>query len=201
MKPKKDAGHGAAVNPSQICQLKVTLRGIKPPIWRRILVPHDISLEKLHHVLQTVMGWTDSHLHKFVMAGVKYRDTSVYVNDGLKNEKRYRLSQLVHTEKAKLSYIYDFGDYWEHELLVEKILPQEGTSTCPVCLAGKRACPPEDCGGPSGYEELLESLLDPSHPDHDERFEWLPGDFDSEEFNVEAANKILRPKRIRQIDA
>jgi hypothetical protein len=198
-KLKKTVANGAATNPGQIFQLKVTLKRIKPPIWRRILVPHDISLAKLHDVLQTVMGWTDSHLHEFIADGRSYGDPSFNrdMDQDVKNEKRYRLSQLVRNEKAKVSYVYDFGDYWEHELLLEKILPSEAVPACPLCLAGKRACPPEDCGGPSGYGELLESLLDPSHPDHEESFSWLPGDFDSEKFDIEAVNKNLRPTGTR----
>jgi hypothetical protein len=198
--PKKDIPTGRTDLGGSVYQVKVTLKGIKPPIWRRVLLPPEISLERLHHVLQTVMGWTDSHLHEFIIDGVPYGDTSVDTGRDMKNEKRYRLNQVVLGEKDKFSYIYDWGDYWDHEILVEKIVAHTESMAYPVCLAGRRACPPEDCGGPRGYEELVEILNDPSHPDHEDRFNWLPGDFDSERFDVESVNKALsqtgkKPKR------
>ncbi|MBI5251799.1 MAG: plasmid pRiA4b ORF-3 family protein [Desulfomonile tiedjei] len=174
-------------------QIKVTLRDIRPPIWRRMLVPCDIRLDNLHRVLQVVMGWTDSHLHEFIIDGVSYGDPSLDVDmgDDVENEKRFNLHKVVPGEKSKFHYLYDFGDSWEHEILVEKILPIEKGTRYPVCLAGKRACPPEDCGGAPGYENLLEALKDPSHPEHEEMFEWLPGDFDSEKFDIKSINVEL----------
>src|SRR5208337_1460637 len=186
----------------RVYQLKVTLRGIRPPIWRRILVPHDIPLDKLHRVLQIVMGWTDSHFHKFIIDGVSYKHFPIDRDQGddAKNETSFNLHRIVTREKDRFKYMYDFGDYWEHEILVEKILPLEKGTDCPVCVTGKRACPPENCGGATGYQELLEILLDPSHPEHEDKFNWLPGDFDSEKFDAESVNRRLRqpskkPKR------
>jgi len=179
----------------RVYQLKVTLRDISPPIWRRILVPHDIRLDQLHQVLQVVMGWTDSHLHEFIIDGVTYGDTSVdmEMSEDMENERSFRLHRVVPREKGKSGYVYDFGDYWEHEILVEKILPVETGTHYPVCITGKRACPPEDCGGTSEYGELLEALQDPSHPEHEAMFEWLPEDFsDSEKFDVDSVNRSLR---------
>ena len=181
----------------RVYQIKVSLRDVSPPIWRRILVPHDIPLDQLHQVLQIVMGWTDSHLHEFTIDGVSYGDTSVDMdmNDDTKNEKSFNLHRVVPREKGKFRYLYDFGDSWEHELLVEKILPLEKGTHYPACLTGKRACPPEDCGGTSGYEELLEALNDPAHPEHEAMFDWLPGDFASEKFDIESVNIRLRGVR------
>jgi hypothetical protein len=177
-----------------VYQLKITLKEVRPPIWRRVLLPPEISLERLHQVIQTVMGWTNSHLHNFIVDGVSYGDTSVDTESDMENEKKYKLTQVVTGEKFKFGYIYDWGDYWVHEILVEKIVAHPEPMAYPICLAGKRACPPEDCGGISGYEELLEILGDPSHPDHEDTFNWLPGDFDSEKFDMEFVNRALSPK-------
>jgi len=178
----------------RVYQLKVTLRDIRPPIWRRIQVTSDTNLQYFHEVLQTVMGWYGGHLHEFEVFGKAYGDPDVMEGEVL-DEMSITLGQLITGEKGKLHYVYDFGDSWEHEILVEKILPVEKGTHYPVCLAGKRACPPEDCGGVPGYEELLEILKDPSHPDHEEKFEWLPGDFDSEKFDLESVNGRLRGSR------
>ena len=191
--PKKEIQYGRTGRSGLVYQVKITLKGIKPPIWRRVLLPSEISLERLHHVLQTVMGWTNSHLLEFVIDGFRYGDPSGEMGEDIENEKRFKLSQVVPEEKAKFSYIYDWGDYWDHEILVEKIVTHTESLAYPICLTGKRSCPPEDCGGISGYEELLEILGDPSHPEHEDSFNWLPGDFDSEKFDVESVNRSLSP--------
>jgi hypothetical protein len=180
MQQKKDSNVRLAEGPTYVYQVKVTLKGIRPPIWRRVLLPPEISLEKLHLVLQAVMGWTNCHLHKFTADGISYGDTSIDTESPMNNEKRYRLNHIVRGEKEKFFYVYDLGDYWEHEILVEKMVVHAERLAYPVCITGKRACPPEDCGGPWGYEELLEILKDPSHPEHEERLDWLPRGFDSE---------------------
>jgi hypothetical protein len=186
-----------------IYQLKVTLDDSKPPIWRRILVPDDITLFDLHEILQRVMGWKNYHLHQFILAGQYYGDPEddEMGNLGTVNEKRYHLNQLGLREKAKFSYEYDFGDSWAHTLLVEKILSAEVGVRYPVCVAGKRACPPEDCGGIWGYADFLETITDPNHEDHDQMLEWAGGDFDPEEFNLDAVNATLeayKPARGRR---
>jgi hypothetical protein len=185
MPAKKKSGE------KRVYQLKVTLRDIRPPIWRRIQVPGDTNLRQLHRILQTVMGWQGGHLHEFDVLGDPYGDPEVSEGD-VQDERSVTLGQLITGEKEKFYYLYDFGDAWEHEILVEKILPLEKGASHPVCLTGKRACPPEDCGGAPGYAELLEILEDPSHPEHDEKFDWLPGDFDSEKFDIESVNSRLR---------
>ncbi|MBI3756884.1 MAG: plasmid pRiA4b ORF-3 family protein [Deltaproteobacteria bacterium] len=183
---------------AQVYQLKITLRHSKPPIWRRLLVPSDMNLAKLHHVIQEVMGWTDSHLHQFKIGNIYYGTT--YPDDfgGMpetRDERKARLNMLVSRLKAKFIYEYDFGDSWEHDVVLEKILPPESGIKYPLCIAGKRACPPEDCGGVWGYDNLLETIKDPNHPEHEDMVEWLGGDFDPEAFDVEAVNTALR--RIR----
>lgn len=174
-----------------VYQIKVTLRHIAPPVWRRIEVPADIRLGKLHHVLQVVMGWTDSHMHAFRVGMVQYGTASREFPDMFKNERTVRLDQIVVVGK-KLIYEYDFGDGWEHELRIEKTIPAEPAAHYPRCLAGERACPPEDCGGPPGYEHLLEVLRDPRHEEYNEMREWIGGDFDPEAFDPSEVNVMLK---------
>lgn len=177
-----------------IYRIKVTLRHVAPPVWRRIEVPADIKLGKLHHVLQAAMGWTDSHMHAFRMGMVQYGASSREFPDMFKNERTARLDQLV-GEGKKPIYEYDFGDGWEHELKVEKALPPEQGARYPRCLAGKRACPPDDCGGPWGYQNLIQILADPKHEEHEEMREWIGGEFDPEAFDLGEVNEALRQIR------
>ena len=180
---------------ADIYQIKVTLNGSKPPIWRRIQVPSDINLGKLHRILQVVMGWTDSHLHQFIMGGTYYGEPDPDYRDmgmEMRDEKRVKLNQLVRGEKSRLRYEYDFGDSWEHELLVEKILPPEPGVRYPVCLKGKRACPPEDVGGVWGYPDFLEAIQNPDHSEHEDMLEWIGGEFDPEAFDLDEVNEALR---------
>jgi hypothetical protein len=178
-----------------IYQLKVTLNGSKPPIWRRLLVPGNINLGSFHIVLQIVMGWTNSHLHQFILGRTMYGipDDEFGGDFGLEieDENKYKLSQLLKKEKDSLKYEYDFGDGWEHKIILEKILPYESSVKVPSCIKGKRACPPEDCGGIWGYQDLIEVINDTSHPEHEEMLEWLGGDFDPEYFDVNEINEIL----------
>ena len=175
----------------QIYQIKVTLRHSKPPIWRRILVPSDITLAELHDILQAVMGWCDAHLHQFIVEGTYYGvpDPDDYVE--VKDERQMRLNQIVPGVKYKFVYEYDFGDSWEHELLVEKILPLEEGVRYPSCIKGKRSCPPEDVGGVWGYALFLEAMRDPEHPEHEDYVEWIGDEFDSEAFDLDEINAIL----------
>jgi hypothetical protein len=181
-------------NPKSVYQLKVTLDDSKPPIWRRILVPENVTLYTLHEILQCVMGWTNSHLHMFTIAGEIYGDPvdDEFGDLDTKNETRHRLNQLSLGEKAKFKYEYDFGDSWEHTILIEKILSAEKGAYYPVCLTGKRACPPEDVGWVWGYETFLQVIVDPQHEEHDEYLEWIGGDFDPDEFDLDKVNEWLR---------
>jgi Plasmid pRiA4b ORF-3-like protein len=167
-----------------VYQIKVTLRGSKPPIWRRFQVTSDTSLVQLHRILQHVMGWEGYHLHQFIVDGVMYGETDMMDAGDTVDEKTVALDKMVRREKFKFIYEYDFGDSWEHELLIEKMLPVEDGKTYPVCLTGKRACPPEDCGGIWGYSDFLEAIQDPAHPEHDERLEWVGGEFDPAAFDL-----------------
>lgn len=177
-----------------VYQFKITLKGIRPPIWRRFQVHSDITFYELHRVLQKVMGWYDAHLHLFDLDGLIVTDAETLAEvweDGL-DEQQVRLPQYVKQAGQKLRYEYDFGDSWEHELLLEKILPAEADVYYPRCLKGKRACPPEDCGGVWGYANLLEAMADESHPEREMYLEWLGGKLDPEAFDLAEINERLQ---------
>jgi hypothetical protein len=175
-----------------IYQLKITLRDSKPPIWRRVLVPSNFSLYKLHEVIQVAMGWTNSHLHQFVIDGQRYSIPSPDDWEPVVDERRYSLSQIASLEKHKFVYEYDFGDSWEHDIIVEKISPPEAGMKYPECIKGKRAGPPEDVGGVWGYDSFLEAIQDPNHEEHDSYLEWIGGEFNPEDFNLDEINQALQ---------
>jgi hypothetical protein len=185
--------------PSPIYQLKVTLTRSRPPIWRRILIASDADLGLFHYILQDVMGWTDSHLHQFIAGGVMYSTPDDEFADEIgmeiRDESKYKLSQVLKKEKASLTYEYDFGDSWEHKIVLEKILPHDDSIQTPSCIKGKRACPPEDCGGVWGYENLITIIQDPKHPEYEEMREWLAEDFDPEHFDLDEINEALAAYR------
>jgi hypothetical protein len=187
--------------PKAIYQIKVTLKDSKPPIWRRVLVEDTTTLSKLHAILQTVMGWTDSHLHQFIINDEFYGEPDDEFSDiEIKNEKRFHLNQFVERKGFKFIYEYDFGDSWEHAILVEAILPIEKGAFYPRCLEGKRACPPEDVGGMGGYEDFQKVIANTKDPEYDEMMAWI-GSFDPERFNLEYVNEGLRhPRRARMDD-
>lgn len=185
-----------------VYQLKITLRAIRPPIWRRFQVPADTTLNRLHRILQRIMGWTNSHLHEFVVGKRRYgtglHEWQEFGADHVLNERRFTLGEVAPVAGCRLVYAYDFGDGWQQDIRVEKIGPAEPGQRYPVCLAGARACPPEDCGGYPGYVELLEAMGDPRHERHKELLEWIGGPFDPEAFNVEIVNRdLLRFRRTR----
>ena len=188
--------------PKAIYQIKVMLNDCKPPIWRRVLVEDTTTLSKLHTILQTVMGWTNSHLHQFFINDELYGepDDEDGYNEDLKNEKRFHLNRFVERKGFKFFYEYDFGDSWEHTILVEAILPVEKGAFYPRCIEGKRACPPEDVGGVRGYEDFRKVIANPKDPEYEEMLEWLGVKFDPERFNLERVNEALRHPRRPQMD-
>jgi hypothetical protein len=175
-----------------IYQLKITLRDSRPPIWRRVQVASDTTLGTLHQIIQDVMGWTNSHLHSFAIQGVEYGHPMPEFDFEVHDEQQVKLKQVISGEKFKFLYTYDMGDDWEHEILVEKVLSSTPDVVYPVCLTGKRACPPEDCGGVWGYTEFLETIQNPSHPEHDSMVEWVGGAFDPNAFDPQEINELLR---------
>ena len=188
--------------PQEIYQLKVTLLDTSPPIWRRLLVPADMTLEQLHKVLQLAMGWEDCHLHDFRIGSSRFgkpdptdRLTGL---SAIGNERTTRLFNVLGKVGAKAVYTYDFGDGWQHGIAIEKVLMPEPGLAYPVCTGGKRNGPPEDCGGIPGYYDLLEALSDPRHKRHEELGEWIGNDFDPEAFSVDDVNRRLAPLQRRR---
>lgn len=175
---------------TDVYQIHVVLRYINPLIWRRLEVPADIKLGRLHRVLQAAMGWTDSHLHAYRTAAGIYGVPDPDFPDETKNERNVRLGKVAQPGDA-LVYEYDFGDGWEHEIQIEKTSDADPTIQYPRCTAGERACPPEDCGGPPGYQELLDALSDAEHPEHDAMREWAGPDFDPERLDLHLVNQRL----------
>lgn len=210
---------------TMIYQLRITLRDSKPPIWRRVAVPSDITLGQLHEVIQIAMGWTNSHLHQFMLQDKSLINRDPKVIARLSDEGRYddifaatrgirvfvakvtpfgdptemegededtvTLAEVCPKVKSKLIYEYDFGDGWEHTIEVQKIEEPKPGVESPVCLAGKLACPPEDCGGIYGYYHMLDAVADPDHEEHDDLVEWLGDDFDPDAFDIDEVNDML----------
>ena len=176
----------------QIFQFTVQLRDVKPAIWRRIEVPASYTFWDLHVAIQDAMGWLDSHLHAFRIRDPRTRaEASIGIPDpepfqgapDLLPGWRMPVTAYVAEVGQRAQYDYDFGDGWEHDLILEQISPRLAKTKYPRCVAGARACPPEDCGGPGGYARLLKTIADASAPDHESLREWLGGPFDAEAFD------------------
>lgn len=183
----------------KIFQIQIALKGFKPKIWRRILVPSDLLLSDFHKIIQTTMGWTNSHLHQFIknrtFYSIKHADDDMWDDNNVDyRKKKVRISDLIKAEKDKIIYEYDFGDGWEHDIILEKILPFDNKIKYPICLAGKMNCPPEDCGGIWGYYDMLEILKQPDHEEYENLIEWLGDKFDPEYFNKDKVNDLLTKK-------
>ncbi len=179
---------------SKIYQIKATIIESDPPIWRRILVKPNISLYEFHVTLQAVFGWQFGHLHEFIVGDKSFGVPDPVFHDPShpgRDEKIVKLGSVVKKEKSAFLYVYDLGDCWEHEILLEKKLPEETGAHYPVCIGGERNCPPEDCGGIWGYSDFLETIKDRDHPEHESMLEWIGGRFDPEEFHLKAANESL----------
>ena len=180
--------------PPQICQIKVTLLDTNPPIWRRLLVPAGATLAQLHHMLQIAMGWEDDHLHEFRIGQRRFGPPEPGDFMGMpsaEDERKAPLSSVLGRVGAKARYTYDFGDGWEHGIVLEKQLAADPNTAYPVCTGGKLACPPEDCGGVPGFYGLLDAISDPGHDQHAELTDWVGDDFDPKAFSVEDVNSRL----------
>jgi Plasmid pRiA4b ORF-3-like protein len=186
-------GFGAAGPGDAIAQIKVTLLDVEPPVWRRVLVPCTIRLDRLDRVIQAAMGWTNSHLHMFVRGADHYGRPDLDLP--MRDERIATLRDLAGGEGDRFTYEYDFGDGWDHEILLEKLIDAEQGDRYPACVAGEQACPPEDSGGAFGYMELVEIVATPGHPDHDALLRWLGiekgADFDPARFDLVEANRRL----------
>ncbi len=191
----------------RILRFKVELLGIKPPIWRRIEIPASYMFWDLHVAIQDAMGWWDQHLHMFRIAGP---DESEVVLIGIPDESpvegdpeilpgsEVRVMEYLFEPGGRGMYEYDFGDGWEHEILLEDILPRKKSEKYPRCLSGARACPPEDCGGVTGYKELIKIIDDRSHEEYDEMMQWLGGSYDPDAFDANAVQFDSPKKRFMQ---
>jgi hypothetical protein len=179
-----------------VFQIKITLRGFDPPVWRRIQTM-NCTLGELHGIIQVAMGWEFEHLYKFNIGGIEYADLGMASFDDVEDAFDTRLSAVLPAgnRRPRFDYEYDFGDQWYHQLIVEERLPREKGVKYPLCVAGERACPPEDCGGTWGYAAFVEAISDPAHRRHEERLEWVGGEFDPERFGREAVNRKLRRMR------
>ncbi|MBI9076730.1 MAG: plasmid pRiA4b ORF-3 family protein [Desulfatibacillum sp.] len=175
----------------QVYQVKITLKTIRPPIWRRILVTSDTTLSQFHTIIQHAMGWQNGREHLFEIEKMQFGQNDPYDPTSPKDETKVRLSKIVTKESTKFKYIYDYDDYWEHEILVERILPLEQGETYPQCIKGKRACPPEEVGGPPGYLDLMEALESPEDTENGEILDFVEDDWDPEYFDVSEANELL----------
>jgi Plasmid pRiA4b ORF-3-like protein len=169
-------------------ELTVVLRDVEPPVWRRIVVPTSLTLRQLHAVLQIAMGWQDYHLHLFDIRGVTYGDVEDFPGE-IGDEDTFTVGEAAAVART-WRYQYDFGDGWDHDIRVGQRLASVGRGT-PHCVDGARACPPEDCGGPPGYEHLRAVLADPADPEHPELLEWVGGEFDPDAFDLAATNELL----------
>lgn len=182
---------------SHVYQIKVTLEGVRPSVWRRLLVSSSISLQTFHDILQITIGWTDSHLHQFEARGQFYGVPDPEFGAPTKDEARVRLDHILKKEKDSLGYEYDFGDGWIHQIVLEKVLAPAKGVVVPICVGGARACPLEDCGGIWGYAEFLKAIRNPAHAEHDEMLEWAGGLFDAEHFDAGEVNQLLAPRKRR----
>ena len=191
---------------NQIYQFRITLNDSKPPIWRRIHIPETYSFWDMHVAIQDAMGWEDYHLHEFEMINPS---TNLKVNIGIPSkddffgrevlpEWKQKIAKYFSMENPSAHYTYDFGDDWVHKIKFEKILTREKNIDYPICIKGKRACPPEDCGGIWGYEDLLEIINNPKHEEYEEMLEWLGGEFDPEHFDVKEI-RFSDPAKQRKI--
>lgn len=181
---------------NKILEIKVTLMGSKPPIWRRIQIEEDTSLLELNDIIQIVMGWNGSHLWHFSANGKEYTDPIYFDEEYMSLHEQIDagdvdVADVIKSPKSKMRYVYDYGDDWEHEIVLEKILDRDESITYPRCVKGKLASPPDDCGGLYGYYHMLEVLEDPTHEEYEDISEWLGEDWDAEMFDVEVANADL----------
>ena len=176
----------------KILSLKITLNETSPAIWRRVLVPASVKFFDLHHIIQMSMGWTNSHLFEFQVGDYKIGYTEPNENfDDVANASEVTLDLLLMKEGFTFTYLYDFGDYWKHTVVIEKISENEAGKVYPVCTDGQLRCPSEDSGGISGFYENLEILKNPKHPEYKDTKRWLGRGYDPGKFDIDKVNKLL----------
>ena len=178
-------------------QIRVTLAGIEPAVWRRLIVPRSFHLGQLHRVIQAAFGWWDCHLHEFLIGGLSYRDAEACEPEFEGNARSFdesgvRLRDFNLNEGFSFLYVYDFGDDWKHVIEFERLLALEPAPRGARCIDGARARPPEDVGGVHGYADFLDIITDPDHPEHRDTKTWAGGHFDSEWFDIGTTDKDVR---------
>lgn len=190
----------------QHAQLKIELAWTQPLIWRRVLVPHSIKMHRLHDVIQIAFDWDDVHLHDFQKDRLRIGpkppadfDIPYFDEPTPEDERKVRLSDVLTRPRSKLRYVYDFGDDWLHEIMLEKLLPSDGGialgKTQARCINGANAPAPEDCGGPPGFERFKAAMADRTHPEHADMMDWYAEPFDATHFDLGAVNDRLAPLR------
>jgi hypothetical protein len=179
---------------NDIVTLTISLDEVEPRVWRRLEIPAGYNFNRLHQVLNAAMGWLDMHLHEFEVAGKRYGDgvDMAAEADAALPEADLVIGDVARSRQHRFAYWYDFGDDWWHTVEIESVVPALSGVFYPRCTDGAGACPPEDCGGPPGFEELKRALADPGHPDHEDLKEWYGGKVDLDLFSIEATSALLR---------
>lgn len=173
-------------------QLRIQLHDVEPVVWRSLRVPTTITLAKLHRIFQIVLGWSDSHLHEFRIGTMRYgMPDPDFPEQGVIADKRAVLREVLKPSISRFSYLYDFGDGWEHDVLIEETGTLGPDERPLLCLAGANACPPDDVGGPYGYAEFLEAIGNPKHKEHRRYLQWCGGAFDPKGFDLQSVNREL----------
>jgi hypothetical protein len=191
----------AVPSKTDIVQIRITLLDVQPPVWRRVLAPATLPLHRMHATIQAAMGWLDQHLYEFQAGDRRYGEADP--EDGpassVTDARTVKLSSLIEKGVDRLLYIYDFGDEWRHEIVVEDVRPGDPGVDYPCFVEGERRCPPEDCGGPPGYQSFLEAITNPTHPYHADAMEWYGDEYDPddiERFIIDAQmSRIARARR------
>jgi len=171
------------VQKTDVLQIRITLLDVEPPVWRRVLAPATLPLKRLHDTIQAAMGWLDQHLYEFRVGERRYGapDLEDAPGSGVVDARLVKLSALVEKGIDRFLYVYDFGDDWRHEIVIEDVRPVEPGVDYPYLVDGARRCPPEDCGGPPGYMAFLDAITNPDHPEHEAALEWYGEPFDPED--------------------
>ena len=194
--PARSRTHG------DVCQLHIALQYTEPLVWRRVLVPPELTLSRLHQTIQIAMGWTNSHMHEFragkKIYGAPDEDHDPFGITRRADERHVLVRELLPRIRSRAFYTYDFGDSWEHEISLEKLQARDPATIYPLCIGGEMACPPEDCGGISGYYHLVEAMRDPQHPEHEEMVESMGEVYDPVGFTIEQVNRIFQRRKSRR---
>ncbi|MDH0342068.1 plasmid pRiA4b ORF-3 family protein [Chromobacterium haemolyticum] len=175
--------------------LHIELAEVTPKVWREIVVPDSITLPELHVAVQITMGWRGGHMHEFQIDHRSYGTPDPSFPDEVLSERRVSLGQALGGTR-KFVYLYDFGDDWHHTIKIRKTMPRDPSLKLPCCTGGENACPPEDIGGPWGYEEFLAAISDPQHEKYDTMLKWCGGEFDPTRFNLASVNARLSTMKV-----